>query len=292
MKEFKGMWADKPAQMQLYYLAIMIVAGLSIFSTLGSFIAMGIYDVDFFNNKDLFNDPNTPGLKSALQLMHIFSVIGTFFIPAWLFNFTTQKESLTNVFGGKPKSLYLLLAVAIIVGAAPIAGYLKAWNNTWALPEALSFITNWLEQLEQNSLNIQGILLNMETSSDLWMNIFLMAVLPAIGEELLFRGMLQGHFTKWFNNPHKAIWLTAFLFAVFHQQFHGVLPLFLLGGLLGYLKHWSKNLWPAVLAHFTNNAILVYLAYQGVEANPSALYTITCSIVLVSAGFVFYSKRK
>ena len=91
---------------------------------------------------------------------------------------------------------------------------------------------------------------------------FLIALIPAIGEELLFRGVLQQLFTKWTGEAHLAIFISAFLFSAIHLQFFGFLPRFVLGLVLGYMFYWSKNLWLPILAHFTNNAFAIIFNYH------------------------------
>jgi membrane protease YdiL (CAAX protease family) len=81
------------------------------------------------------------------------------------------------------------------------------------------------------------------------------AVLPAIGEELLFRGIVQNELKALFGNPHVAIWFAGFLFSFVHFQFFGFFPRMLLGVVLGYLYHWSGNILIPMFLHFMNNAI-------------------------------------
>ena len=59
-------------------------------------------------------------------------------------------------------------------------------------------------------------------------NILIIGVIPAIGEELLFRGALQGSIERWTKNGHLAIWISAFIFSAIHLQFYGFLPRFIL----------------------------------------------------------------
>jgi len=101
-------------------------------------------------------------------------------------------------------------------------------------------------------------------------NLLLMALLPALSEETLFRGTLQQMMYKGTssistsnNSPntkqHVAVWVSAILFSAIHFQFYGFVPRMLLGVLFGYLLLWSGSLWLPILAHFTNNAMAVIL---------------------------------
>ena len=99
------------------------------------------------------------------------------------------------------------------------------------------------------------------------------AIAPAVGEELLFRGLLQPQLQKLTNNPHWGIWLCAILFSAIHLQFVGFLPRMLLGALLGYLLWWSGSLWLPILIHFLFNGIQILGAYLYPEAMKIAVDT-------------------
>jgi membrane protease YdiL (CAAX protease family) len=100
-------------------------------------------------------------------------------------------------------------------------------------------------------------------------NLLMIAILPAIGEELLFRGVLLRLFREWTKNVHVAIIITALLFSFIHFQFYGFLPRFLMGVLFGYLVYWSGSLWVSVIAHFVNNGTAVIVAWLGARYFPN-----------------------
>jgi membrane protease YdiL (CAAX protease family) len=87
------------------------------------------------------------------------------------------------------------------------------------------------------------------------------AVLPAIGEELAFRGIVQNELHRWWKNPHVAIWVAAIIFGVIHMQFYGVVPRIMLGVLFGYLYWWSGNIWVPIIGHFINNGFMVLMMF-------------------------------
>jgi hypothetical protein len=109
--------------------------------------------------------------------------------------------------------------------------------------------------------------MKVESISGLMFNIFMIAVLPALGEELMFRGVIQRIFTNWTKNYHWGIWITAFLFSAMHLQFYGFLPRMMLGAMFGYLLVWTGTMWVPILAHFVNNTMGVmgyFLINKGV----------------------------
>jgi len=120
-------------------------------------------------------------------------------------------------------------------------------------------------------------LLGSTAVSDLLINLLVIAIIPAVGEELLFRGVIQKQFTALTHSKGAAVVLTAILFSALHMQFFGFLPRFALGVLLGYLYVWSGSIWLPVLAHFFNNATAVLLVWvaerEGMPFNPDTIGT-------------------
>ena len=105
----------------------------------------------------------------------------------------------------------------------------------------------------------------MNSPGELLFNLVLVAVLPAIGEELVFRGIIQQKIEEKYRNGHLAIWATAFFFSVMHLQFEGLFPRMILGAVLGYIFYWTRNLWIPVIAHFIINALQVLAKYYYTE---------------------------
>lgn len=91
-------------------------------------------------------------------------------------------------------------------------------------------------------------------------NLLIIALIPAVGEELTFRGVLQQGLSRRMN-PHVAIILAAAIFSFIHFQFYGFLPRMFLGILLGYMFYVSGSLWTSILMHFVNNGTAVVLYY-------------------------------
>ena len=116
--------------------------------------------------------------------------------------------------------------------------------------------------------------MHVTTFGGLIINILLMAVLPAISEELTFRGVLINLFkvkgekleVKGESVPHLAIWCSAILFSAIHLQFYGFVPRMLMGALFGYMLVWTGSLWTPILMHFTNNAMAVILYFVSLRA--------------------------
>ncbi|MCB0640366.1 MAG: CPBP family intramembrane metalloprotease [Phaeodactylibacter sp.] len=200
----------------------------------------------------------TPSLekRSLLRLIALINHLFTFILPAMLvavFLFRSNWEQYLKM--DRWPSLQLLAYGCLwILLAFPMAQGIYWLNREIPLPE-------WASSLEESTAGLIEAFLVMESPAELLMSLVVMALIPAIGEELVFRGLIQQSLQARVQNPHLAVWLAAAIFSTFHLQFEGFLPRMLLGGILGYLFLWSKNIWVPIAAHFINNAIQVVAAY-------------------------------
>lgn len=148
----------------------------------------------------------------------------------------------------------------------PITSFTGQINANMHLPDFLSGVEKWMVEKEDYASNIINQVMVSPTLGIMILNLFIIAILPAIAEEFVFRGVFQKIFYKLFRSGHVAVWFTAFLFSALHFQFFGFVPRFILGLVFGYLFFWSGTLWLPVISHFVNNAFPVILAYiQGME---------------------------
>lgn len=201
-----------------------------------------------------------------IRLMQIVESIGVFVLPPVVLAVFFSKTPYAYL--GLNKSVQwrsLLFSVAITLFIIPFINLLTYYNQQMSLPESLKSVEDWMRTAEANAGRVTRQILFVHGYPALMFNLFLVAMLPAVGEELFFRGMLQKIFYEKFH-PIVAIWLTAFIFSAFHFQFFGFIPRLLLGALLGYVYWWTKNLWYPVIIHFLNNAMAVvfyYLQFNG-----------------------------
>jgi hypothetical protein len=135
------------------------------------------------------------------------------------------------------------------------------WNANISLPEYFSGFENWAIDLEDRMEVLTEYMTNFESTGYFILSIIVIAVIPGIGEELLFRGFLQNILRRIFKNDHAAVWVAAILFSAIHFQFFGFVPRMLLGALFGYLYLWSGNLLVPMTAHFFNNGFSLAALY-------------------------------
>jgi membrane protease YdiL (CAAX protease family) len=239
-------------------------------------------------NQDLSNQASV----NYLKLMQLFSGVGLFITPTLLYSYLINFDF--KFFKLSRQNTILVIAIMMLI--TPVIGLLLEWNMMIPFPE-------WLLKFDINSEAIVTAFLQMNTIWDLFYTILVIAVVPAIGEELLFRGYLQQKLGNWLSNPHTAILITAFLFSAIHFHFQGMIPRFALGVLLGYLFYWSNSLWLPILAHFVNNAQAVifsfplfkidsgaYSVFSESSVDPiTALFSLASSVLLL---YILYQNTR
>ena len=201
-------------------------------------------------------DQSTSGLK----WMQFIQTVGTFLLPpilcAWLWDTQHQPFAWLHMDRGADWRTFLL-AVLIMICAVPAINLMMDLNGRIVLPKSLEFIENYLRAKEDELAVLTERFLHADNAGMLIINIVLLALLPAIAEELSFRGTLQ----QLLGNKHVAIWVTAILFSAIHMQFYGFFARMFMGVILGYMFVWSGSLWVPIAMHFTNNAFAVIAYY-------------------------------
>jgi len=211
---------------------------------------------------DLAVDLSKPSTIVILKVVQVISATIMFVLPAILIALLLSPAKLGYLgITTLPKPWYFVLAFAVIICGLPLIGAMDELNKHMTLPASLARMEHWMQSSEEKAGKLIGAMLHMGSIGALIGNLFVIAFMAALSEELFFRGLVQNVLKEWVKNKHVAIWSAAFLFSAFHMQFYGFLPRMALGGLLGYLYVWSGSLWVPILAHFTNNAFSVVGAY-------------------------------
>jgi hypothetical protein len=165
-----------------------------------------------------------------------------------------------------PKLNEIAIVVLLALCILPINGIIGELNAAMKFPDWLAGLEEWMRLKEDEAAELTRLLIPSDSAGVMFLNLFIIAVLPAISEELFFRGVLQRIFYGFFKSPHISIWVTAALFSAIHLQFYGFVPRLILGLSFGYLYYWGRTLWLPVIAHFVNNATAVVFEYfQGSE---------------------------
>ena len=178
-----------------------------------------------------------------------------------------------NAGNGKWSANSMVWAVVVMLMALPAINLLAHINQQMTLPAFLEPLEAWMKRQEETAQLLTEQFMQVTTYSGLIINLLLMALLPAVAEELTFRGILQKLLqgtkvaeAQSCKVPHVAIWCSAILFSAIHLQFYGFLPRMLMGALFGYALAWTGSLLAPILMHFTNNAAAVVLYFISLRA--------------------------
>lgn len=195
----------------------------------------------------------SPGLtRVLLAVQHLM----TFILPGLAFGYLFYKPNLLIGLSlhRQPGWMLTLLGILFLIAAYPLV------NLTYMVNEAIP-LPSWAAAFEDQAEETLMAILKMDNPLVFVANLILIAILPGIGEELIFRGIIQKETAKILRNPIAGIWISAFIFSAIHLQFEGFLPRMALGAVLGYIYYWTGNLWISMIVHAFNNGIQVALIY-------------------------------
>ena len=201
---------------------------------------------------------NNPGL---LRYSVVLQSLGLFFIPAWVIAALYDRPANYLQARKLSSSVIFLMVFVLMLAVQPFVSYLAQINTKMHFPASMSEIEQWMRFAEEQTNLLTKKMLAGTSVTDLIVSLLVIALIPAMGEEFLFRGILQKHFIELVKNKHIGIFLTAFVFSAIHFQFFTFLPRFLLGLILGYLFVWTKSIWTNIWAHFINNAMGVFMYF-------------------------------
>lgn len=290
----KGAFSDQSSWMQFLMLILLVFLGMIVFTMVGLIFIPLIYPVSF---SEVFNtlqsgQPLSPELLIFLQGL---SSIGTFLVPAilaaYLFSYNGADYLRLTTFPKRSVAVVLLLIVLTLAGNS-LSDMLYRLSKAIPWPEAFKVLKNVIDASELSMHEQIGLFLEMHSSFEFVQVFFIMAILPAVCEEALFRGALQPVMKRLSGGLHAGVLLTSFLFALIHLQFYTFLPILALGLVLGYIKEWSNSLWVPMIVHLINNGSIVVAVYffdvdyqsmNEVSAGWNLEYTIPGLLVFVLA---------
>jgi membrane protease YdiL (CAAX protease family) len=275
----------------LIFLTLITFTGFAFIGPfLGFAVAIPFFDGGFIDMVTAMNDPvNNESVKVPMFIAQAFSTIIGFIVMPYLYGIMVLNIRNHEIIGKSiPTPIMSLLVMIIVISFMGVNSIFIEWNATVELPEILSGFEQWARNFEDRAQEITQFLTQFDSNSQFILAFFVIAVLPAIGEEFVFRGLLQNHLNVITKNLHVAVWLAAILFSFFHMQFYGFVPRIILGALFGYLYAWSGNLAYPIIAHFVNNGftlLMMYLYNKGaVDFDIESTESVPVSTVLISAG--------
>jgi membrane protease YdiL (CAAX protease family) len=241
---------------------IILFTGIGLFAgnLLGILIAQqfsGFSIADLLNliSGNSFNDD----LKIPLLLYQGITSLFGFIVLPYIYIIAIEKNSIGNYLNKKALSpIPILLTILIVVSFMGVNSLIIEWNSEFNFPD---IIENFAREKENEAKYLTEYLTDFSSPYEFLLGFFVIALIAGVGEELLFRGLLQNNLVQITRNVHFGIWLAAFIFGFFHLQFYGIVPRVLLGALFGYLYLWSGNLLIPIIAHITNNGFTLFMIY-------------------------------
>lgn len=254
---------------QLGVLLGLVGAGLIV----GSMVSMGAWwAMTGAGLANLATDMLNPAYAGPIKVIQALSTFFGFFVPAVAFGFICFRNGWQVLGFSKPWKWKLAgISLLIIACSGPLIDSLSMLNKAIPLPAATKAYFDGLEKSYEAQVKV---IAEVKTVGQLVVSLLLMALLPAMFEEVLFRGGLQGLLQRWWKKPWLAIVVASIIFSLVHASWYGFLPRIALGLLLGGIFYYTRNIWYAILVHVANNAVVVfYLFYRSQKGLPVSLDT-------------------
>ncbi|MBO4530797.1 MAG: CPBP family intramembrane metalloprotease [Paludibacteraceae bacterium] len=241
---YKGMFAQSSG-------AVKFIIAVSVFF-LCSFIfsELGLLFMKFISDKII-----------AMEVFQLMAALGGFVFSALAISYLISPKPFEYLSIKKTNGYFFIMSVICIVVAIPFINFTTILNENLTLPDWMSAIEKCIKELEKQQSDIANSFLEKQSFSMYLFNLFVIALIPAVGEELLFRGLIQKALYHRTKNVHIAIWCTGILFSAIHLQFYGFFPRMFMGVLFGYFVAWSGSLWVSMACHFMNNALIITSKY-------------------------------
>jgi hypothetical protein len=247
---------------QLLFTAFIAVSVFLVFQVATALVAIPFFG--FSQVLGLLNgvDMNDRVTISMLKFFQISQSVSLFIVPSLLVACLLYDHPVQVLCLDRPVPLFpVLLVILLVFLINPFINFMNGLNSQLHLPEWLEGLETWMRNAEDTAAKLTDAFLKVDTLWGLAFNVFMIAVLPALGEELIFRGVIQKIMTEMTRSQHWGIWIAAAFFSALHMQFFGFIPRMLLGAMFGYLLVWSGSLWLPILAHFVNNAMAIIAMY-------------------------------
>lgn len=197
----------------------------------------------------------------GLKWVQILASSGIFIVGTLINAYTVFDDWKQLLSVRKPQVWFLLMALFGVLTCTPFINHITQLNEMMQLPDWLKPIEDWMRSKEDENMKLTQDFLKVDSLGGFLLNLLALAIVPAFGEELLFRGLIQKTIQNHTRNIHLAIWSSAILFSAIHLQFYGFFPRMIMGAIFGYFLVWSQSIFVPIICHFQNNATIVIVYY-------------------------------
>lgn len=251
---FNRYWREYPWMFQLmqFILLLLIIASFFMLAVIPVLVKLtGIPAAASLT----VNEASSPNIIQASLLYQIMGTLGIFLVPALLFGYFTHPRPLQYLGLKQPgKPIQWLLTIIVVLSAIPIFLGIQQLVSHIELSETYRLVQEKRENQIKGMLSLPGL-------AGFLLSFFTLALLPALSEELFFRGVMFRLAAKGTKKTIFSIILTGLVFALFHSDFYGFLSIFLAGTLLGFIYYLTGSLWLSILAHMIHNGLQIVLLY-------------------------------
>ncbi len=240
-----------------------------------------------FNDEQLqdFYKGNVEQYANLKLILNVVGVIFSLAIPAFIFSYLAHPKplqylGLTKVQNKKQIILVIVLALALMF----VIGTVGTWIQQIHLGQ-------FADDLQKDRKAYIDAYFKDFSAFGLFRNLLFIALVPAVAEEIFFRGIVQKFAYSYTNRPGLAIIISAFFFAIIHFSVYEIIPIFWAGIVLGWVYYITSSLWLSILLHFVHNALQVcwvflsqkYSAFTQVDE--SSMVSI---VVFIVSAIIFY----
>jgi uncharacterized protein len=245
---------------------ILILFGICIlgtfgFTMVGMIIGLGMTRIPLTELMQNFQNPEGKEMWSFMMIMTGISHLGGFWLAGLAYLKWIEGKTFESLNKVSFNTILIPMVILLVIFFLPFNEFFIRLNEKMELPQSMNGLQNWMKASEENATKLTKFLMDFSSIPQLIIAFIVIACFAGIGEELIFRGIIQNLLHKKFQNHHVAIWVSAIIFSAIHFQFYGFIPRMLLGAVFGYLYVWSGNLWVPILAHITNNGFVVIMMY-------------------------------
>lgn len=256
---------DLSKRLSVPWIALFLGFGfLTICMVVASSLSSTLVEWTYGQPADLTTLANDPNGHFAFRTVQIFSAIVVWGLAATFWAIYTGGFLPRLGLQYKTWSGFYLLAALITIASLPLVEWMLFDESTFTLPESMAGFEKWVKQTESSNQEALISVLGDLSPGAVLGNILVIAIVPAIVEEMFFRGFLMKTMHQMMNR-HIAVWGSALIFSLIHMQFYGLFSRLVLGALLGYYFLWSGNLWGSIIGHFTHNFVSLIIALLSIK---------------------------
>lgn len=223
---------------------------------------MGIYKLSMQELSAIIQSP-TSNLRDVwiLRFTNGLTLFGTFFASSFIFSRVAKFHfgMQASLVQETKKSIHIPLLVFLSITCFMSVLLLEILVQNMGTPAGK--FGDYLRETQAQRNQMDTIMLTMHNSRDMIFTLFFIGIIPAVCEEVFFRGILQRLLIGWTKKPHLAIFIQALVFSLMHFNYIGTIPILFIAMLFGYIVYITGNLWYSIAMHFVNNGALVCLIY-------------------------------